>query len=81
MASYTLAKKKTTTRKHKHMYAKPLGKHSSAAIFNDRVMIIWCCDLFWTHPESKLRQEAMENLTDKLQNKILPQVILLTTLS
>ena len=69
--------KKTTT--HKHMYAKPLGKHSAAAIFNDGMMIIWCGDLFWTHPASKLRQQAMGNLTDKLQNKILPQDILLTT--
>lgn len=72
-------KKKRNKQHHKHMYAKPLGKHSSAAIFNDGVMIIWCGDLFWTHPASQLRQEAMGNLTDKLQNKILPQDILLTT--
>lgn len=58
--------------------SKPLGKHSSAAILNDCTMIIWCTDLFWTQPVSKPRQERMRNLTDKLQNKILPQDSLLT---
>lgn len=57
---------------HTHV-RKPLGKHSSAAILNDCTMIIWCSDIFWTQPLSKLRQERTRNLTDKLQNKILPQ--------
>lgn len=54
---------------HTHTHVcKLLGKHSSAAILNDCMMIIWCSDLFWTQLVSKRRQEKMRNLSDMLQN-------------
>lgn len=62
------------------LVCKPLVKLTSAAILNDCTMIIWCCDLFWMQPVSKLKLGTMKNLTDKLRNKIQSRDSLLTNL-